>query len=184
MKKFLTTLLTAGALLITVHRMPAPISEVTETPSATPAPKPAKSQPPEEKAQPKKPKPKSTTTPEPENAGKHGRSEQAQLPVAGTWRGRWDNSRGDQGTTFLVFDEGPGGVITGDTEALPFSGRPPLQNGHRTGNTITFSFHRGNRDYHVTGTFSSDGATLSGQYKVVQDQKVIYTGKYFDFKRQ
>jgi len=181
MKKFLTTLLTVGALLITVHRMPAPISEVTETPSATPAPKPAKSQPPEEKAQPKKPKPKQAPT---EAAPKHVETESSKTSIAGTWRGHWDNSRGDQGTTFLVFNEGPGGVITGDTEALPFSGRPPLQNGHRTGNTITFSFHRGNRDYHVTGTFSSDGATLSGQYKVVQDQKVIYTGKYFDFKRQ
>ena len=84
----------------------------------------------------------------------------------------------------MVFNEGPAGVITGETDALPLSGKPQLQNGHRSGNTITFSFHRANRDYQVTMTVSSDGMTLSGQYKVVQDQKLIYAGKYADFKRK
>jgi len=45
-------------------------------------------------------------------------------------------------------------------------------------------FHRGNRDYHDTMTLSPDGTTLSGEYKVIQGQKVIYTGKLSDFKRR
>ena len=182
MKHFLTTLLIGGLLLITTHRSPAPVTEVPETtPTATPAPKPTQAPSAEEKSKEKKPKAKQA---ENEATPKRAAAETSKLPVAGTWRGHWDNSRGEQGTTFLVFNEGPGGVITGETEALPLSGRPQLQNGHRSGNTLTFMFHRGNRDYQVTGTLSADGATLSGQYKVVQDQKVIYTGKYYDFKRK
>ena len=181
-KQLLTTLLIGGLLLITTHRSPAPVTEIPETtPTATPAPKPTQAPPSEEKSKEKKPRAKQT---ESEATPKRTAAESSKLPIAGTWRGHWDNSRGEQGTTFMVFNEGPGGVLTGETESLPLSGRPQLQNGHRSGNTISFMFHRGNRDYHVTGTLSPDGATLSGEYKVVQDQKTIYTGKYFDFKRK
>ena len=182
MKHFLTTLLIGGFLLITTHRSPAPVTEIPETtPTATAAPKPTQAPPAEEKSKEKKVKAKQA---ENEATPKRGAAETTKLPVAGTWRGHWDNSRGEQGTAMMVFNEGPNGVITGETDALPLSGRPSLQNGHRSGNTIAFSFHRANRDYQVTMTVSPDGTTLSGQYKVVQDQKVVYTGKYSDFKRK
>jgi len=182
MKHFLTTLLIGGLLLITTHRSPAPVTEIPETtPTATAAPKPTQAPAAEEKPKEKKAKAKQA---ENEATPKRGAAETTKLPVAGTWRGHWDNSRGEQGTTMMVFNEAPGGVITGETEALPLSGRPSLQNGHRSGNTLSFMFHRGNRDYRVTMTLSQDGSTLAGEYKAVQDQKVIYTGKYSDFKRK
>ena len=59
MKRTLNFLLTVGVLVITAHRLPAPIQELPESPSPTPTVAPA--------AEPRKsvPKPKSTTEAQP-----------------------------------------------------------------------------------------------------------------------
>jgi hypothetical protein len=181
MKRLLTLCLIGTVLLVTTHRSPAPVTEIAETPSATPAPKPSPTEAVEEKTRAKKPKTKSA---ENETPAKHAGSEPSRASVSGTWHGHWDNNRGDQGMATMTFNEGPNGTITGFADTIPFSPKPPIENGHRSGNVMTFTFHRMSRDYQVTMTLSSDGSTLNGQYKVTQNQKLIYSGTYTDFKRR
>ena len=155
-------------LIVTAHRLPAPIQE-----ESTPTPRPEESA----KAKPKRTiKPKVSDdkassvqrpTPEPPRA-----------PVAGTWSGYWDNSQGYSGRVTVRLAEGPGGTITGD------AGGAEIENGHRTSNNVMYTFHRGGRDYEVTLNLSADGTTMSGGYKVTQGQKLLYTGTYATFKRR
>ena len=182
MKQFLTIFLIGAVLLITAHRSPAPITETAETPTRTPLPKPSQAESAEEKVKARKPKPK---TAENQSVAKQVARESAKAPVSGTWHGHWDNNRGDQGVATMTFSEGANGVITGNADnPVPFSAKPPIENGHRSGNVMTFTFHRMSRDYQVTMTLSPDGSTLNGEYKVTQNQKLIYTGKYTGFKRR
>ena len=180
MKKSLPIILTAAALIITAHRLPAPVTEIPETPTPAPAvtPKPTPAESAEEKPKAKKPKPEN------ESAPKRAAAESNRVSITGTWRGHWDNNRGEQGMATMSFNDGPNGAITGFGDSIPFSPKPPIENGHRSGNSMTFTFHRMGRDYHVTMTVSPDGSTINGEYKVVQNQKLIYTGKYTDFKRK
>ena len=178
MKKLLPILLTAAALIITAHRSPAPVTEIPETPTPAPLPKATPAESAEEKPKAKK------TKPENESAPKRSAAESNRVSINGTWRGHWDNNRGEQGMATTSFNDGPNGAITGFGDSIPFSPKPAIENGHRSGNSMTFTFHRMGRDYRVTMTISPDGSTINGEYKVVQNQKLIYTGKYTDFKRQ
>jgi hypothetical protein len=178
MKKSLPILLTAAALLITAHRLPAPVTEIPETPTPAPVTKATPAESAEEKPKTKKPKPEN------ESAPKRAAAESNRVSITGTWRGHWDNNRGEQGMATMTFNDGPNGAITGFGDAIPFSPKPPIENGHRSGNSMTFSFHRMGRDYQVVMTISPDGSTINGEYTVVQSQKLIYTGKYTDFKRR
>jgi hypothetical protein len=173
-------LLAVSLLVVTAHRLPAPIQEVPESPTPTPAStstaKRAAEEPSETKAKTFKPKPKQSeseapkkrATPEPAKAA----------PVAGTWNGHWTNSRGESGGVTITLAEGPGGVITGNP------GMSKIDNGHRTGNVVTYTFHRWGRDYAVTLNLSADGTTMTGEYKVTQGATLIYIGKYDNFRRR
>jgi hypothetical protein len=175
MKRSLIIFSAAAFLLITAHRLPAPITEVPETPTPTPTPKPAPQESAESKPKPAKPKPKPADT---EAPAKRATPEPPKAPVAGTWAGHWTNSRGESGGVKITLTEGAGGVITGD------AGMAKVDNGHRTANTVTYTFHRWGRDYAVTLNLSADGTTMTGEYKVTQGAKLIYTGKYDSFKRR
>jgi len=180
MKRSLIIFLAAAFLLITAHRLPAPITEVPETPTptptpiATPTPKPV----PQESAE---PKPKSTKPKQTESEAPVKRpapEPPKAAPVAGTWVGHYTNSRGESGGVKITLAEGAGGVITGD------AGMAKVDNGRRTANTVTYTFHRWGRDYAVTLNLAADGTTMTGEYKVTQGPKLIYTGKYDSFKRR
>ena len=187
MKRSLIILFAAAFLLITAHRLPAPITEVPETPTPTPTltptptptptPKPAPQESAEPKPKPAKPKPKPADT---EAPAKHATPEPPKAPIAiaGTWAGHWTNSRGENGGVKITLAEGAGGVITGD------AGMARIENGHRTGNAVTYTFHRWGRDYAVTLNLSADGTTMTGEYKVTQGPKLIYTGKYDNFRKR
>jgi hypothetical protein len=173
-RQSLVIFFTGAFLLISAHRLPAPISEVPETPTPTPKPAPQESTEPKAKTTKPKPKPAESETPK-----KHATPEPAKAaPVAGTWNGHWTNSRGESGGVTITLAEGPSGVITGNP------GMSKIDNGHRTGNVVTYTFHRWGRDYAVTLNLSSDGTTMSGEYKVTQGATLIYTGKYDNFKRR
>jgi hypothetical protein len=178
MKRRLIILFTAVFLIITAHRLPAPISEGLETPTPAPAststPKPAPQEPSQPKPKTTKPKPKHVDN---EAPAKRATPEPPKAPVTGAWHGHWDNSRGESGGVKVTLTEGAGGTITGD------GGPGKIENGHRTGNVVTYTFHRWGRDYQVTLNLSVDGTTMSGGYKVTQGQKLIYTGKYDNFRR-
>lgn len=179
MKRIPIIFLAAAFLLVTAHRLPAPISEVTETatPTATPAPtsaaKPTQQQSVEPKPAKRKSKPQVTEVPV-----KHATPEPVKAAVTGAWHGQWDNSRGESGGVKITLTEGSGGVITGD------AGPGRIENGRHIGNAVTYTFHRWGRDYQVTLNMSADGTTMNGGYKVTQGSKLIYTGKYYNFKRQ
>jgi hypothetical protein len=181
MKQLLVIFFTTTFLLMMPHRLPAPVSEIPESPSPTIAPKAAPSEPAEPKVKLKKPRPKPAET---EASAKRTVPEPARVPVTGTWRGGWDNSRGETGTASINLVEGPNGVITGNADSIAFSPKPPIENGHRSGDAVTFTFRRLGRDYQVALTLSPDGTTLNGEYKVIKNQKLVYTGKYKNFRRR
>jgi hypothetical protein len=78
----------------------------------------------------------------------------------------------------ITLTEEVGGVIIGD------AGPGIIENGHRTGNVVTYTFHRSNLDYHVTLTVSGDDTTISGGYTVTKQGTVLYSGNYENLKRR
>lgn len=182
MKQRLVIFLTIAFLLITAHRLPAPIQEVLESPTPSPAaaststPKPVSRESTEPKPKLAKSKPKQTESEAPKKQATPPPAKAA--PVAGTWNGHWTNSRGESGGVTITLAEGPGGVITGNP------GMSKIDNGHRSGNVVTYTFHRFGRDYAVMLNLSPDGTTMSGEYKVTQGATLIYTGKYDNFRRR
>jgi hypothetical protein len=163
-----TSILLVLALgFIWVNRLPAPISEQSPSPA------------PEQSAEPKsktsKPKSKNTDN---ERPSTRSTPEPAKPVVAGLWSGSWYNSRGNHGTLTITLTEGPGGIITGD------AGPGIIENGHRTGNVVTYTFRRSDRDYQVTLTLSADGTAMNGGYKVTRGQQLVYSGTYDNLKRR
>lgn len=154
-------------LLVTAHRLPAPISEQSPSPAPEQSAKP--------KSKTSKPKPKNTDN---ERLPARSTPEPAKPVVAGLWSGAWYNSRGNHGTLTITLTEGPGGIITGD------AGPGIIENGHRTGNVVTYTFRRSDRDYQVTLTLSADGTAMNGGYKVTRGQQLVYSGTYDNLKRR
>jgi hypothetical protein len=159
--------LTVAVLLVTAHHLPAPISEQSPSPAPEQSAKP--------KPKPSKPKSKKTDNEEPST---RSTPEPAKPVVAGAWSGAWYNSRGNHGTLTITLTEEPGGIITGD------AGPGIIENGHRTGNVVTYTFRRSNRDYQVTLTLSAHGTAMNGGYKVTRGQQLVYSGTYDDLKRR
>lgn len=181
MKSSFRLLFIVALLIASAHRLPAPIQEVPESPTPSPTaaptstPKPAAPEPTEARSKPAKSKPKQTESEAPK---KNAPPPAKTAPVAGTWNGHWTNSRGESGGVTITLAEGPGGAITGNP------GMSKIDNGHRSGNVVTYTFHRWGRDYAVTLNLSADGTTMTGEYKVTQGPTLIYTGKYDNFKRR
>lgn len=82
------------------------------------------------------------------------------------------------GTLTITLTERPGGIITGD------AGPGRIENGHRTGNVVTYTFRRSDRDYQITLTLSVDGTSMNGGYKVTRGQELVYSGTYDNLKRR
>src|SRR5436309_6023598 len=101
MKQMTTVLLTVVLLLMTAHRLPAPIQEVPEspTPGATPAPKESAKTKPRPLTRPK-------TKSEPTNPPSRPSPPAKQGPYAGTWKGviTW-GMWGDFEHTILIDDQ-------------------------------------------------------------------------------
>ena len=184
MKQSLVIFFTGAFLLITAHRLPAPIQEVPESPTPSPmpaltsTPKPAAQESTEPKPKLAKSKPKQADN---EAAKKRATPQQPKAALTGAWRGHWATPSGESGMVTITLTEGAAGIITGDAGHM-MAGK--IDNGHRTGNVVTYTFHRWGRDYAVTLNLSADGTTMSGEYKVTQGQQFLYTGKYDNFKKR
>lgn len=97
MKRSLVLFLTVALLLMTTHRLPAPIQEVPESPTPTPAVAPA--------AQPRKSPPKPKAKPQTKTATTSLQAGATRF--AGTWTGRikfWE--AGDVDVTLVINAEG------------------------------------------------------------------------------
>ena len=150
MKRTLTLPLAVVLLFVTAHRLPAPISEIPESP--TPAPTVAPTAKPKSKPLPK-PKPKSEASASATNPVR-GQPSSKQSRFAGTWVGTMPEVPWGNVATELVVDQ------TETTMEWQESGK---QKGHAkaklSGNTLQASFPAGMTTATWSITPQSDGVT-------------------------